>query len=53
MNEDQMVWASRHDWYLGYKQSLDDTFSVIVRAGEQSRKTVSTFQELLIWAGYR
>jgi len=58
MSEDQMVWASRHDWYLGHIRTFNSEesypkYRVVVRVGKHSRKTISTFQNLLIWAGYQ
>lgn len=55
MNEQQMKWASQHDWYIGHGVNVDNVLFVRVRGdiGDVAwTRDFTDYQALRAWAGY-
>lgn len=51
MNEDQMKWAAKHDWFLGALE-CGDGWEVGVQGEGESYLVFTEYRELRTWAGY-
>jgi hypothetical protein len=50
MTRQQILWASRHDWYICLDPAQER--AIIVRKDDETGRVFDDYQALRLWAGY-